>query len=55
MYWIFVRAGLYKMAMAIDQRPVLRSTRIATYLVVDVVVHYAVLTTRGVILCIERG
>lgn len=35
MYWIFVRAGLYKMAMAIDQRPVLRSTRIATYLVVD--------------------
>lgn len=35
MYWIFIGAGLYKMAMAIDQRSVLRSTRIATYLVLD--------------------
>lgn len=31
-YWIFVWAGLYQMAMPNDQRPVLRSTGIATYL-----------------------
>ena len=42
MYWIFVGAGLYKMAMAIDQRPVLGRTRIATISFLIVVVHYAV-------------
>ena len=54
MYWIFIGAGLYKMAMAIDQRPVLRSTRIATYHVLDRCSSLPALTTRGVILCIER-
>lgn len=55
MYWIFMGAGLYKMAMAIDQRPVLRSTRIATYHALDRCSSLPALTTRGVILCIERG
>ena len=50
----FMGAGLYKMAMAIDQRPVLRSTRIATYHVLDRCSSLPALTTRGVILCIER-
>jgi len=53
MYWIFVGAGLYKMAMAIDQWPVLGRTRIATISFLIVVVHYAV-WRRQVSCCASR-
>lgn len=42
------------MAMAIDQRPVLMSTRIAAYLILDRCRSLRDLTTRGVIVHRER-